>query len=127
MIFVLLPALLLGCTATLGGKQRDELLQSVIKVQPYLEQCYAEALKRNRDLEGRVDVVLHVPAKQTKVDSARVASSTANDAELHACIEKQLADAVVMEGPATNVEAHYVLELQRVEAVPTETAPAPGS
>jgi len=111
---------LVGCSGTLGEKTRDQLREGITGQQAALKQCYADALGRNRDLAGAVNVAVHIKAAEKGVHQVDVGDTAIDDAEMQACVQRTLSGVSIAEGPDSNVQAHFVLDFQ-----PEGDAPAP--
>jgi len=120
-----LAAALFGCSGTLGGKTRDQIREGMTGKQAELQQCYADALGRNRDAAGQVAVALHVKADTKTVDQVDVEESAIEDQEMQACVQRALTGVAIPEAPGQNVQAHFRLDFQPSGDAPA--APAEGT
>jgi hypothetical protein len=111
-------AALLGCSGTFGGKTRDALRTGLTDKQADLQACYAQALARNREAAGRVEVALHVTHGQKTVSQVDVPQSAIQDPEMQACVQTALRGVTIAEAPRQNVRAHFYLEFQPSAAAP---------
>lgn len=105
-----ISAAMFGCGGTLGGKTRDELRAGVTGKQADLQACYTEALTRNRETAGRVEVALHVKADTKLVDQVEVPESAIQDQEMQACVQRALTGVTITEAPRQNVRAHFLID-----------------
>lgn len=122
-----IAATLFGCAGTLGGKTRDSLREGVTGKQADLQACYAEALQRNRDAAGQVEVALHVQHDTKNVHQVDVGESAIQDQEMQACVQRALVGVTVAEAPSQNVRAHFLIDFQPNGEAPAVVEGAPGA
>ena len=124
---VVMGLFFVGCAGTLGGQTRDALRAGMTGKQPELRQCYADALLRNRESAGTVEVAVHIKKGTKSVHQVDVAESQIQDAEMQACVQRALTGVTIEQAPEQNVRAHFLLNFQPDgELAPTDAAGAAG-
>jgi hypothetical protein len=128
LVFAVFATAAVGCSGTLGEQTRDQLREGITGQQAALQACYAEALGRNRDAAGAVNVAVHVKSEEKSVHQVDVGETAIDDAEMQACVQRTLSGVTIAQGPDSNVAAHFVLDFQPSGDAPApEPAPAEGA
>lgn len=110
---ILRALLILAALASTGcgiGDAQKKLRTAVDAERPSLDDCFAQALERDREMSGGdMQVLLHVSRKTGRVDQAEVAHSEVEDAALQQCVESALTNVALEEPPKANLKVEYTL------------------
>lgn len=93
-----------------GRVAPEEVLRQATAKIPALRACYAEALKKDPGLGGKVIVRMHVEA-DGKVSSSRVTGGSIGDAALGKCLAQELGSMTLPAAPKGALEVLYPIEL----------------
>ncbi len=108
VVFFSAFAALSGCG--IGDAQRH-LRSAVDAKSQELDQCYAQALTRNRDAAGTLNANLHVGASDGRVDQVEFVGGDVRDPELQSCMTATLTQVQLPEPPAANLKVEYTFQL----------------
>ncbi|HVK63089.1 MAG TPA: AgmX/PglI C-terminal domain-containing protein [Polyangium sp.] len=104
-----------------GRVAPEEVLRQATAKIPALRACYAEALKKDPGLGGKVIVRIHVEANGA-VSSSRVSGGSIGDAALGTCLAKELGSITLPAATKGTLEVVYPIELAPADL--TKSAPA---
>jgi hypothetical protein len=85
-----------------GSVDREAIRQVIRANMKSFQACYDEALKRNKDSYGKIELEWDVMDKGV-VRNAQTVSSTLNDAQFDGCMEQAITKLTFPEPPATQV------------------------
>jgi hypothetical protein len=94
------------------GKSQTHLRTAIDAKKPTLDDCYASALERDKEIAGSMTLWVHVAEKDGTVTQVEVANSTVTDAELTQCVETTLVGTQISPAPKANLKVEYQLELR---------------
>ncbi|MDI1428338.1 AgmX/PglI C-terminal domain-containing protein [Polyangium sorediatum] len=104
-----------------GRVAPEEVLRQANTKIPALRACYAEALKKEPGLSGKVIVRMHVEASGA-VSSSRVSGGSIGDAALGTCLAKELGSMTLPAATKGVLEVIFPIELDPADL--TKGAPA---
>ncbi|MDC3980624.1 AgmX/PglI C-terminal domain-containing protein [Polyangium jinanense] len=93
-----------------GRVAPEEVMRQANAKIPALRACYAEALKKDPGLGGKVIVRMHVE-KDGSVSSSRVSGGSIGDAALGSCLAKELGSMTLPAATKGSLEVFYPIEL----------------
>ena len=99
----------LGCGI---GDAQTQLRSAIDAKQGELDQCYAEALGRDRSATGEMHLWVHVEDAAGRVDDVEVDQSDVNDEALQTCVSGVLTGIQLDKAPAANLRVEYTVRLQ---------------
>jgi hypothetical protein len=107
--------LLAGIAATIGGcgigNAQQQLRSAVDAKSQELDQCYADALTRDRDAAGFLNAYLHVDTEEGRIREVEFTSGDVNDPALQSCMSTTLTQVRLAEPPAANLKVEYTFQL----------------
>ncbi len=101
-------ALLAGCGI---GNAQQQLRSAVDAKSQELDQCYADALTRDRDAAGSLTAYLHVDTDEGRIQEVEFTGGDVNDAQLQSCMSTTLTQVQLTEPPAANLKVEYTFQL----------------
>ncbi|MDI1442943.1 AgmX/PglI C-terminal domain-containing protein [Polyangium sp. 6x1] len=104
-----------------GRVAPEEVMRQATAKIPALRACYAEALKKEPGLGGKVIVRMHVE-KDGSVSSSRVSGGSIGDAALGSCLAKELGAMTLPAATKGALEVIYPIELVPEDV--TKSAPS---
>lgn len=93
-----------------GRVAPEEVMRQAAAKIPALRACYAEALKKEPGLGGKVIVRMHVE-KDGSVSESRVSGGSIGDAALGSCLAKELGSITLPAATKGSLEVIYPIEL----------------
>jgi hypothetical protein len=107
---LLVGAALLGLGACGGiGSAKSNLRSAVDAKKPSLDECYGQALGRDKAAAGSMTLKLTVKDGTGMVNKVEVVDAGFADGELQSCVEGALDGLTIASKPKANVEIEYVL------------------
>jgi hypothetical protein len=100
-----LGACLVGCGI---GDAQLHLRSAVDAKQAELSACYAQALARNTNAAGDVQVWVHVESVEGRVHTLQFAQSAIQDEALQTCVRSVLTQVRLSVPPAADLQVAYV-------------------
>ena len=105
-----LASLFAACGAELNPKTQGHLHSALEAKQDAFKACYENALERDRELQGPMELVLDVHEESGKVTKAKVGKTKIGDKKMKKCVRKASSDIELPEPPGVPVEGHYTLD-----------------
>jgi hypothetical protein len=97
-----------ACSGSGFGKPtRDDVQAQMTAAQPKFAECYADALKRNRKVQGTVVVSFVAKAKTGKFEEIKIVRSDISDPDLDKCIIAQLGTLTLSSPTKSHVAVEY--------------------
>lgn len=94
------------------GDAQTRLRTAVDAKQPTLDDCYADALQRDRTLGGSMALTLHVSEDSGEVTRVEITSPGVDDPQLQECVKTVLTGVDLDPPPKSNLEVEYTLRFQ---------------
>lgn len=108
---VLTVALALGCSGSgFGDSVKQDIDTQMRAARAQFQKCYAEALKRDRELKGSMTVSIKAAPETGKFEQVQAQSATMKDAALSECVENQAKKLALSAPQKTAVAADYPLD-----------------
>ncbi|MCU0662804.1 MAG: AgmX/PglI C-terminal domain-containing protein [Myxococcota bacterium] len=74
------------------------------------KKCYEDALQRDREIQGNIDLVLQIDKDNGKVIEAQVEKTKIADMEMKQCVAGAAETIALPEPPGVPIEGHYAVE-----------------
>jgi len=110
-LVALLGLLSSGC-GTLNPNTQPQIASAVQAKEKSFRACYASALRRNRNLKGRMTIEFRVDKDSGKVEDAKVVKSAIKDRTMKKCVVKVANGMSVPEAPGKYVDGVYEIDFQ---------------
>lgn len=102
----------LGLVAGCGAGESQAMLRTAVDAKSQeLNQCYATALARDREIAGIIEADLVVDNFEGRVTRIEFTGGDAHDAALESCMSDALTQVQIAEPPVSNLRAEYTFEL----------------
>ena len=105
---LLLALGLMGC-GSLNPKTEGQIYSALEAQKNQFQQCYEDALKKNRNIKGDVDLKLKFEPKSKRPKETAVAKSEIQDAEMMQCVSKAADKIRIEDAPGVFVEGQYTV------------------
>lgn len=105
---LLLALGLMGC-GSLNPKTEGQIYSALEAQKDQFQQCYEDALKKNRNIKGDVDLKLKFEPKSKRPKETNVAKSDIQDAEMMQCVSKAADKIRIEDAPGVFVEGQYTV------------------
>jgi hypothetical protein len=92
------------------GNAQTRLRTAVDAQQPTLDDCYADALQRDRTLSGVMQLVLHVDEGSGRITKVDITDPGLQDVQLQECVKTVLTGVALDPPPKANLEVEYTLQ-----------------
>jgi len=94
----------------MGKAVRADINTQMQSAEPTLSKCYADALERDRDLAGRIELSFRAVAKTGKFEDVSVAKDTVGDDGLSQCVVATVMGLTLAKPQSTAVKSKYPLD-----------------
>lgn len=99
---------LLSC-GSLNPKTEGQIYTALEAQQDAFQKCYERALKKNRDLQGDVDLKLKFGPKSKRPQEAKVAKAQFKNPKMLKCVAKAADKVRIEDAPGVFVEGQYTV------------------
>lgn len=114
--YILAAILLLGlgmmasaCAPKLNPNFNSSLATAMDAKKSEFQSCYEQALKKNRNVQGDMRLVLQFGPKQKQASDAQVAQTDITDEQMKQCVLTAAKGAATAHAPGVNVDAKYTV------------------
>lgn len=107
---LILSALAIGCGAQLNPNTEGQIQSALQAKTEAFKVCYEDALKKDRELQGEMGLLLVLDEKNGAVTEAKVEKTEIKDAEMKSCVAGAAQEIDLPEPPGVTVEGHYALD-----------------
>jgi len=107
-----LGALSTACGAKLNPNFDKAVSSALDATRGEFKACYEDALTRDREIKGDMDLAISFKAEDTKPDAVDVKKSEIKDDGMKKCVKKAAKGITVTEKPGTPVEKRQKLEFK---------------
>ena len=104
-----LGAMLVGC-AELNPKFEESLNNALDAKKGAFKSCYEDALEKNRNAQGEMDIKLEFTPNKKRAEKAKVTRSEIKDKKMKKCVTKAAKSIQTEELPGTWVNGKYTLD-----------------
>ncbi|MBN2527408.1 MAG: hypothetical protein JXR76_13520 [Deltaproteobacteria bacterium] len=111
---LLLAGGVMGC-GSLNPKTEGQIYSALEAKQDDFQKCYEEALKKDRNVKGDVDLKLKFEPKSKRPKDTTVAKSDIQDAEMMQCVSKAADKIRIEDAPGVFVEGQYTVNFNYKE------------
>ena len=104
----------MGC-GSLNPKTEGQIYSALEAQKDQFQQCYEDALKKNRNIKGDMDLKLKFEPKSKRPKEAAVAKSDIQDAKMMQCVSKAADKIRIEDAPGVFVEGQYTVNFEYKE------------
>lgn len=113
LALIIAAALPAGCARTgTGAGVRADITARMASAQGPIQQCYADALQRNRKLRGMMVVNFRAAPDSGKFENLNVTRDETADAPLRQCVIEQMSTLKLATPQRTGVDISYPIRFQ---------------
>ncbi|MBN2717442.1 MAG: hypothetical protein JXX14_16440 [Deltaproteobacteria bacterium] len=105
---ILLVAGLAGC-GSLNPKTEGQIYSALEAQKEQFQKCYEDALKKDRNAKGDVDLKMKFEPKSKRPRETAVAKSDIQDSEMMQCVSKAADRIRIEDAPGVFVEGQYTV------------------
>ncbi|MBN2343178.1 MAG: AgmX/PglI C-terminal domain-containing protein [Deltaproteobacteria bacterium] len=102
---------LMSC-GSLNPKTEGQIYSALEAQSDAFQQCYEEALKKDRNAKGDVSVTLKFEPKSKRPKDTKVAKSDIDDPKMMQCVEKAADKVRIEDAPGVFVEGQYTVNFE---------------
>jgi len=103
--------LVMGCSGSgLGDEVRKDIQTQMDTVRPAITTCYADALKRNRKLQGQMTLAIKTEPDTGKFKEVNVTQNEVQDPALETCVVNQVTALKLQKPTTTAVATDYPIK-----------------
>ncbi len=99
-----------ACGAELNPKTEGQIQSALEAKRGAFKSCYEQALERDRNVKGPMNLVLDVHEESGKVTEAKVERTPIKDKKMKKCVSNAAGAIAVPDPPGVPVEGHYDLK-----------------
>ena len=105
---------LMGC-GSLNPKTEGQIYSALEAQKEDFQQCYEDALKKDRNVKGDVDLKLKFEPKSKRPKETVVAKSDIQDSQMMQCVSKAADRIRIEDAPGVFVEGQYTVNFEYKE------------